>query len=194
VTLGPRPAGRYALDFARSRHANPSRGPVSFSSDRHKIVGVVAMTDERPQPRTARLILRPLELPDAEAVSAIFLQWDIVRYLTDEAPCPCPADEARTFLRDVAPPPMWLGSALHWSIRLRANPDRLIGSVSLRDQRAQNRDLWLDSAWQGRGYMVEASGAATDYWFELLDRPLLRIQKPRRTNGPGGSPTVPAWA
>jgi ribosomal-protein-alanine N-acetyltransferase len=45
------------------------------------------------------------------------------------------------------------------------------------DKPADNRGFWLDPAWQGPGLMTEASTAVTDYWFETLERPVLRAPK-----------------
>ena len=56
-------------------------------------------------------------------------------------------------------------------------PAHLIGVVSLRDEPDDNRGFWLDPAWQGQGLMTEASDAVTDYWFEALERPVLRAPK-----------------
>ena len=53
---------------------------------------------------TARLLLKPLELADAEQIQALFPQWEIVRYLTKAVPWPYPPDGALTFLRDAALP------------------------------------------------------------------------------------------
>jgi RimJ/RimL family protein N-acetyltransferase len=53
---------------------------------------------------TERLILRPLELSDAEAIQQQFPHWEVVRYLNALVPWPYPADGALTYLRDIALP------------------------------------------------------------------------------------------
>jgi ribosomal-protein-alanine N-acetyltransferase len=53
----------------------------------------------------------------------------------------------------------------------------LIGVISLMDKPDENRGFWLDPGWQGQGLMTEACSAATDYWFETLERPVLRAPK-----------------
>jgi [ribosomal protein S5]-alanine N-acetyltransferase len=126
---------------------------------------------------TSRLILRPLILADADAVQAVFPQWDVVRFLADTVPWPYPADGAKTFIRDVVLPATRQGTEWHWSIRRKAAPETLIGVISLRDKPDDNRGFWLDPAWQGQGLMTEASEAVTDYWFETLERPVLRAPK-----------------
>ncbi|AZD48303.1 GNAT family N-acetyltransferase [Pseudomonas chlororaphis] len=126
---------------------------------------------------TARLILRPLELADAEAIQQQFPHWEVVRYLNARVPWPYPADGALTYLRDLALPAMERGEEWHWSIRLNSAPEQLIGNVSLMDQTDNNRGFWLAPAWQGQGYMSEASAAVTEYWFEVLGRELMRVPK-----------------
>jgi [ribosomal protein S5]-alanine N-acetyltransferase len=126
---------------------------------------------------TERLILRPLELADAEAVQKQFAHWQVVRYLNAAVPWPYPDDGALTYLRDVALPAVAAGTEWHWSIRLKTAPEQLIGSISLMDQTDNHRGFWLAPAWQGQGLMGEASAAATEYWFRTLGRPLMRVPK-----------------
>ncbi len=135
------------------------------------------MVSEVPTISTPRLTLRPLELSDANAVQEIFPQWEIVRYLANKVPWPYPADGALAFIRDIALPSIQQGVGWHWSIRPKSIPERLIGVISLRDESGDNRGFWLDPDWQGKGLMAEASDAVTDYWFETLDRPVLRAPK-----------------
>jgi [ribosomal protein S5]-alanine N-acetyltransferase len=126
---------------------------------------------------TSRLILRPLDLADADAVQAVFPQWEIVQFLTKKIPWPYPDDGALTFIRDIALPAMLQGEGWHWSIRPQLVPEQLIGVIGLMDKPDENRGFWLDPVWQGRGLMSEASTAVTDYWFETLERPVLRVPK-----------------
>lgn len=126
---------------------------------------------------TARLILKPLELSDAEQTQKIFPHWEIVRYLSARVPWPYPPDGAYTFYRDVALPAMERGDAWHWTLRLRTEPDQMIGSISLMKGEGKNRGFWLGSPWQGQGYMSEACDAATEFWFDVLKFPMLRAPK-----------------
>ncbi|MCB2253974.1 GNAT family N-acetyltransferase [Pseudomonas chlororaphis] len=130
-----------------------------------------------PTLHTARLILRPLQLADAEAIQQQFAHWDVVRYLNARVPWPYPADGALSFLRDSALPAMARGEAWHWSIRLQDAPEQLIGSVSLMNETDNHRGFWLGPAWRGHGYMSEACAAVTEYWFEVLDRDVMRVPK-----------------
>ncbi len=126
--------------------------------------------------RTERLILRPLELADAEGIQAQFPHWKVVRYLLNRVPWPYPPDGALQFCRDVALPQMERGEAWHWSLRLAAEPDQLIGEIGL-TKGEDNRGFWLGLPWQGQGLMSEACVWANDFWFEERGFPVLRVAK-----------------
>ncbi len=119
----------------------------------------------------------PLELADAEQVQLIFPHWEIVRYLANVVPWPYPADGALTFYRDKALPAMARGEQWHWTLRLRTEPQRIIGHVCLLIGEKNNRGFWLGLPWQGRGLMSEAVEVVTDYWFNALGFPVLRVPK-----------------
>ncbi|WP_426200910.1 GNAT family N-acetyltransferase [Pseudomonas sp. TWP3-1] len=133
--------------------------------------------DDTPTLYTERLILRPLVLADAVAVQQQFPHWEVVRYLNAFVPWPYPENGALTYLRDIALPAIAAGTEWHWSIRLKSAPGQLIGNVSLMDAPDNNRGFWLAPAWQGQGLMTEAAAAVTRYWFETLERPLMRVPK-----------------
>ena len=133
--------------------------------------------DAIPTLYTERLILRPLELADAEAIQQQFPHWEVVRYLNALVPWPYPEDGALTYLRDIALPAIARGEEWHWSIRLKTAPDQLIGNVSLMTEQDNNRGFWLGPQWQGQGLITEASEAVTGYWFETLGRDVLRVPK-----------------
>lgn len=135
------------------------------------------MTSLVPALSTERLLLRPLALEDHSAIQALFPQWRIVRHLNPFVPWPYPDDGALTFVRDVALPAMGKGQAWHWSIRMLRVPDQLIGVISLMLNQDDNRGFWLDPAHWGQGLIREASDAVTDYWFDGLGHPVLRVPK-----------------
>ena len=130
-----------------------------------------------PTIETPRLLLRPLELADAEQAQALFSHWEIVRYLDNIVAWPSPPDGAYTWYRDFALPAMERGEEWHWTLRLRSSPDRMIGSISLMGKENNNRGFWLGLPWQGHGFMTEACEAVTDYWFNVLKFPVLRVPK-----------------
>jgi [ribosomal protein S5]-alanine N-acetyltransferase len=133
-----------------------------------------------PSLETHRLLLRPLELGDAEQVQMLFPQWEIVRYLSKQVPWPYPPDGAYRFYKDVALPAVERGDAWHWTLRLKGDPTRLIGSISLMredDGHRGNRGFWMGLPWQRQGLMTEACQVVTDYWFAVLKFPVLRVPK-----------------
>jgi len=69
------------------------------------------------------------------------------------------------------------GEAWHWTIRLRNEPGRLIGLISLVKGEEDNRGFWLGLPWQGQGLMSEACEWANDFWFEELGLSVLRVAK-----------------
>ena len=130
-----------------------------------------------PTLETPRLILRPLELADAEQVQELFPKWETVRYLTSAIPWPYPPDGAYTFYRDVALPAVARGEEWYWTLRFKTNPAQIIGAISLMRNQKDNRGFWIDLPWQGQGLTTEACDAVTDYWFTVLKFPVLRVSK-----------------
>ncbi len=130
-----------------------------------------------PELETVRLLLKPLELADAEQVQKLFAQWEIVRYLNAVVPWPYPPDGALTYIRDNALPAIARGELWYWTIRLKNAAERIIGAITLSTKEEENRGFWLDPRWQRQGLMMEACNAVTDYWFEELRQPVLRAPK-----------------
>lgn len=135
-----------------------------------------------PTLETSRLILRPIELADAEQVQPLFANWEIVRFLGSRVPWPCPADSSLRFIRDDLLPRVEKNEAWGWSLRLKTQPAQVIGMIDLRikgtdGDENDNRGFWLGLAWQRQGLMTEACDAVTDYWFEVLKMPVLRVPK-----------------
>lgn len=130
-----------------------------------------------PDLETARLWLRPLTLQDADRIQEHFAHWDIVRLMAAAVPWPYPPDGALTWCRDVALPQMACGEAWHWTIRLKDEPDQVIGVISLMKGDDNNRGFWIGREWQGRGLATEAADAVTGFWFDVLQFPVLRVPK-----------------
>jgi len=126
---------------------------------------------------TERLILRPLQLSDADQAQRLFPQWEIVKYLNAKVPWPFPADGVLTFYRDVSFPAIERGDEWHWTLRLKNAPDELIGAISLHRGDQINRGFWLSQPWQGKGLMTEAVCATNDFWFDVLGFDVLRAPK-----------------
>lgn len=126
---------------------------------------------------TARLELRPLQLTDAARVQELFPTWEVVQFLAHHVPWPYPPDGALTYYRDNALPAMERGDEWHWSMRLKTQPEQLIGVISLLKGESNNRGFWIGVPWQGQGLMTEASEVVTDYWFNDLGFRVLRVPK-----------------
>ena len=127
--------------------------------------------------QTPRLLLRPLELSDAEQTQLLFPHWDIVRYMNKIVPWPYPPDGAYTWMRDLALPAIERGEEWNWTLRLKSSPTQMIGVITLRNRENSNRGFWLGLPWHRQGLMTEACEAATDYWFDVLKFPALRVPK-----------------
>lgn len=125
---------------------------------------------------TPRLVLRPLELADAEQTQRLFPHWEIVKYLNARVPWPYPKDGAFVFYRDNVLPAMERGDEWHWSLRLKSEPGQLIGAIGLM-KGEYNRGFWIGLPWQRQGLMTEAAEAVDDYWFDVLGFPVLRAPK-----------------
>lgn len=130
-----------------------------------------------PTLETERLFLRPLELSDADQVQRLFPQWEVVKYLNAVVPWPYPPDGALTYYRDRALPAMARGDEWHWTLRLKENPEQIIGAIGLVRGETDNRGFWLAPPWQGRGLMTEAVIAVNDFWFDVLGFAVLRAPK-----------------
>lgn len=126
---------------------------------------------------TPRLLLKPIELADAPQIQATFPRWEIVKFLNSKVPWPYPSDGAVQFLTNIALPAVERGEEWLWSIRRKAEPEVLIGMISLARTENKNRGFWLVPQFQGQGYMTEACDAVTGFWFETLQMPVLRSPK-----------------
>ena len=130
-----------------------------------------------PTLETPRVVLRPLQLADAERTQILFPHWEIVRYLAKRVPWPYPRDGAYVYYRDVALPAIARAEQWHWTLRLKTLPEELIGCISLMRGENENRGFWLGLQWHGQGLMTEACDAVTDYWFDVLGFHALRVPK-----------------
>ncbi|HEX7159223.1 MAG TPA: GNAT family N-acetyltransferase [Edaphobacter sp.] len=130
-----------------------------------------------PALETKRLLLRPVRLDDADQVQRIFPQWEVVRYLNSVVPWPFPADGVEVFYRERALPAVERGEEWHWTLRLKDDPERIVGAISLHLNREIHRGFWMVPEWRRRGLMTEAVAEVTRFWFEELEQPLLRVKK-----------------
>lgn len=126
---------------------------------------------------TNRLLLRPLQLEDAEQTQVLFPHWEIVKQLNTSVPWPYPPDGAFTYYRDVALPAIERGEEWHWTLRLKQSPEHHIGVICLTRNDEDNRSFWMGLPWQNQGLMHEAVVAVTEYWFDALGSQALRTKK-----------------
>lgn len=126
---------------------------------------------------TERLCLKPLVKEDALQIQQRYPRWEVVRYMVASVPWPYPDNGAESYINDIALPDVAKGIAWVWTIRSLKAPDELMGLICLYDVEDNNRGFWLAPEYQGQGYMREASIAATDYWFNTLNQPVLRAPK-----------------
>lgn len=127
--------------------------------------------------KTARMILKPLTSEDAKQIQSVFPRWEIVRYLVNSVPWPYPDNAAQNYVDNVALAASHEGKGWYWTLRQKENTAVLMGVICLMDTPDNNRGFWLAPEWQGQGYMTEACHAVTDYWFNGLNREILRTQK-----------------
>jgi RimJ/RimL family protein N-acetyltransferase len=139
------------------------------------VVGMIRQPLE--QLITDRLVLRPLQLSDADQAQLLFPRWEIVKYLNAKVQWPFPADGVLGFYRDVSLPAIERGEEWHWTLRLKSAPDELIGAISLHRSDELNRGFWLGLPWQRKGLMTEAVCATNDFWFDVLGFKVLRAPK-----------------
>ena len=108
--------------------------------------------------RTGRLLLRPLQLADAEPLLALFDNWQVVRWLS-MPPWPYTLADAVEFIQPrVTPTPV----EANFAITLDGH---LIGGIGTRMKEAShvqsaagpNLGYWLGQPYWGRGYMTEAA-------------------------------------
>lgn len=126
---------------------------------------------------TPRLLLRPLVSQDASAIQQLFPRWEIVRYLIGTIPWPYPPGAAQDYVDNIALPASSAGRGWFWTLRLKTDPRQIIGVICLTDTPENQRGFWLVPEYQGAGYMTEACQVVNHFWFETLDRTVLRTAK-----------------
>lgn len=123
---------------------------------------------------TERLILRPLGLGDAPAVSQLAGHREIA-HTTISIPHPYSVEQAQQWIAAHSSPEALL-KQVTFGITTRGD-GQLIGAVGLREINAEHSQaelgFWLGVEWWGKGYATEAARAVLRYGF--LHRNLNRI-------------------
>lgn len=141
-----------------------------------KFLGEKSKPHTLPTLETSRLILRPLELSDAESIYAYaknpkvseYTLWEPHQSVTDSL----------SYIKDYAFRYYAEGTPEPFGIALKSNPGRVIGTVGCfwvsKDSRSMELAYALDEEHWGKGITSEASEAVLDYCFKTYG--LKRIQ------------------
>jgi RimJ/RimL family protein N-acetyltransferase len=116
--------------------------------------------------RTDRLLMRPLNLDDAEAIRSQIADWEVMRWLS-QPPWPYTLHDAVDFIRSCTPPDL---TKTAFAI---TREGALIGVIDVRVNRAllpqrgpgPNLGYWLGRAHWGRGYVTEAARGLLGFAF-----------------------------
>jgi RimJ/RimL family protein N-acetyltransferase len=97
--------------------------------------------------------------------------------LTAQVQWPYQAGTVRKNFIEKIGPAIACGEEWHWTLRLKDDPEQIIGLISLYRSDDNNRGFWIGRRWQGKGLMSEAVETITDYWFDTLGFERLRVPK-----------------
>jgi RimJ/RimL family protein N-acetyltransferase len=117
-----------------------------------------------------RLRLRPLQLDDAEELTAQ-LQDPVIARWTNSIPWPYSIDDARTYLSTRAAADE-TGESFVWAMVEKAT-DRLAGTIGLHDVQpdpgSAELGYWIGESFRGKGYTTEAARRVLSWAFEVAD-------------------------
>ncbi len=116
-----------------------------------------------------RVLLRPVTRHDIPAYEKHFIDYEVIRHLTDNVPWPYPENGVSDWVIDhilaLQGNNRWI-----WGIFLHSDVSTLIGCIELwRPGTPENRGFWLGREYWGQGLMTEAAVLVTNYAFEQLD-------------------------
>jgi RimJ/RimL family protein N-acetyltransferase len=108
--------------------------------------------------RTDRLLMRPLNLDDAEAIRSQIADWEVMRWLS-QPPWPYTLEDAAAFIRSCS------GNDLTTTAYAITRDGTLVGVIDMRPNRALLSErgpgpglgFWLGRAHWGSGYATEAA-------------------------------------
>ena len=123
-----------------------------------------------PTLETERLILRPISMDDAETLTSLFNDWDLVKYT--QAPWPLPKNNAIQNMNETLEK-VSSGQQISWVITLKNNSE-VIGRIDYRFfNNPIDRGFWLAKKYHAQGFMSEAVAATQDHIF--LEKDIERI-------------------
>jgi RimJ/RimL family protein N-acetyltransferase len=119
--------------------------------------------------RTARLVLRPPRLSDAERLVALFANWEVVRWLSSP-PWPYAPEHARDFVAARSrPDPDFITAAITLDNEFIGAIDAIIKPAStVQRERGYSVGYWLGQPYWGHGYMSEAARGFITHVFATI--------------------------
>ncbi len=132
------------------------------------MITLISMEATLPTFTTSRLILRPLTLSDVPSYEKHFIDYEVIRYLSNAVPWPYPEGGVEWFFKNMIFPSLgkdrWA-----WGITVKENPAEVIGMVDLwREGKPEHRGFWLGQKFWGKGFMTEAVAPVLTYAFHEL--------------------------
>jgi ribosomal-protein-alanine N-acetyltransferase len=119
-----------------------------------------------PQLETKRLNLIPLSINDVDSYQRHFVDYEVIRHLSDLVPWPYPQNGVRDFLEKILLPKQGDGRWT-WGLRLKTSPDDVIGCVDLwTPGTPENRGFWLGKNYWGQGLMTEVVTPIMEFAFK----------------------------
>lgn len=117
---------------------------------------------------TKSLILKPLIIDYAEDYARHFIDYRVIRYLSDAVPWPYPKHGIKDFIQNIIVPQQGT-ERFCYGLFLKTNSQILIGCIDLwREPKPENRGFWLGYDYWGNGYMTEACREINRLAFEDL--------------------------
>lgn len=133
-----------------------------------------AETDTRPELRTERLLLRPFQLNDSEAMEAI-INDRLIASNTRTIEFPYPTGAAQVWINGHAE--SWLAgrsvvfAICNGRIDSKIRPGELMGAIGLEIEEADQRaelGFWMGADFRGRGFCTEAARAVVEFGLQRL--------------------------
>ena len=121
-----------------------------------------------PKYKTKRLILKQVDQSDSPSYTKYFVDYEVIRFLSNAVPWPYPKNGVEDYIRDTIIPNQSKGRWT-WGIFLKEKPNELIGCVELwKPGHPENRGFWLGKKFWNKGIMTEAVYPIMDFAFEKL--------------------------
>ena len=119
---------------------------------------------------TKRLKLIPVTLADRENYLKYFVDYEVIRFLSQAVPWPYPDDGVDYFINEMVAPFQGV-SRWVWGLHLKdKSVHGLIGAIDLfKEGKPEHRGFWLGRQFWGNGYMSEAVEAINHYAFTELE-------------------------